>query len=200
MSEKNYLLFEFSQQIFDVISPEDQVREVALSHPMTIDFINVLTDTENIVDAIRFLAVAINRRQAIWWALVVNEKLNPSKDRENSVENTAWSLVRDWVYSPTEENRTAAYEIAETLDFQTAGSYAALAVFWSGGNILPPHAQEVLLPPPQLCASAVGASILLTCASGPAVDVSRRQREAVKIGLDVALGKTGLGADGERKQ
>jgi len=193
----DYLLFEHTQQIFAILAPEDPVSEIASSHPRTIDFINALSDNENVVDAIRFLAVAINRRQSIWWALVVNERFKTTKDRENLLENKAWSLVKEWVYSPTEANRVAAYGVAEALDFQTAGSYAALAVFWSGGNILPPHAPEVLLPPPQLCCSAVGASILLTCASGPAIDAPGRQREAVKIGLGIAAGNTGLNSGGD---
>jgi hypothetical protein len=198
MSERkaDYLLFDLSQQIFDIIAPEESVRQISFSHPRTTDFINALADNENVVDAIRFLAVAINKRQSIWWALVVNERFEATKDQVNPVELKAWSLVREWVYSPTEANRVAAYEAAEALDFQTAGSYAALAVFWSGGNILPPHAQEILLPPPQLCCSAVGASILLTCADGPATDTPGRQREAVKIGLGIASGNTGLGSGG----
>lgn len=189
-------MLEYAKQLFDVIKPEDEVRAAAASHPLTIDFINRLVEDGAVVDAIRYLAVAITKRQAIWWSVATHTKLKDLGASINPQEDAAWSLVREWVYSPTEEIRTKALKTAEDLEFQTPGAYAALAVFWSGGSMLPPETGEMLLPPPQLSGTAVGASILLICASGKPNETIRRQNEAIAIGLDIARGGNGLERNG----
>ena len=193
MSEKKeaQLRLDTAEQLLMIIPAEEGVREHVSAGLSTTDFITQLISADLLIDAIRYLAIALPRREAIWWALATHRTL--SIDQENSPpEIKAWELVEDWVYNPTEENRAQAQGIAETLDYLTPGSYGAMAVFWSGGSMVPAATGQIVPPGANLTGTAVGASVIMTCAKGDPQKLSTRQKTALEIGLDVAYGGNGL--------
>jgi hypothetical protein len=187
------LRIETAAQLFLIIKPEDGVLKVATPEMLTVDLINALVEEKFLSEAIRYLAIALHRREAIWWACVTHRNLSLKIDDTN--EQKAWELVEEWVYNPTEENRQKTYSIAESLDFATPGSYGAMGVFWSGGSMAPPEAGLIVPPSPNLTGTAVGASILMTCAKGEPQKVTNRLKTALEIGLDVAYGGNGVSRD-----
>ena len=157
----------------------------------TLDLIEALTKQQLFVDAIRYLALALPKRESIWWTIAVNKKVSP-QNIDDIKEQKAWKLVEEWVYDPTENNRAGAYALAEALEFETPGSYAAMAVYWSGGSLTPAESGQIVPPGPGLSGTAVGASVLMTCAQGEPQTIGIRHQYALKIGLNVARGGNGL--------
>jgi len=185
------LRLETADELFLIIPPEEEVSELATPNMSTIDFINKLIFTNLLNEAIRYLAIALPRREAIWWASATNRLLQKN-DKMAERDKAAWKLVEDWVYNPSEEIRAEALKIAEGLGFETPGSYGAMGVFWSGGSMVPPETGQFVPPPATLTGSAIGASVIMNCALGDPQHLSTRQRSALEIGLDVAYGGNGL--------
>src|SRR5262249_38758328 len=66
-------------------------------------------------DAIRFLAHALPKREAIWWAYrCVEPLLRPDP---SSAAGSALGRVQAWVIDPTDDHRRAALPAAEAADF-----------------------------------------------------------------------------------
>jgi hypothetical protein len=87
-------------------------------------------------------------------------------------------------------------EAAESGNFEGAAAYAALAAFWSGGSMAPENMPEAL-PDPKLGPIGVGASVLLSIASGDAAQQNTRFEKAIERGVDIANGGNGR-LDGDR--
>jgi hypothetical protein len=185
------LRFEMAEQLFSIIKPSDEISSACTASMSTINFLNMLSQKKLLVDAIRYLAIALPRREAIWWACATRRRFFTFNNNDLN-EQKAWDLVEDWVYNPIEEHRLKSHAIAEELEFKTPGAYGAMSVFWSGGNIAPAGAGQVIPPGPNLTGTAVGASILLMCAKGNPQGAEERQQAALDIGLDVAYGGNGL--------
>src|SRR5690348_16879504 len=75
------------------------------------EFIDLLCAEGLWADAIRFLAHALPKREAVWWACVAARAAlaDDAPARQVAVIEAAEA----WVYQPTEENRRAAMEKAE---------------------------------------------------------------------------------------
>jgi hypothetical protein len=153
------------------------------------NFIAQLADAGLFSEALRYLAIALPRREAVWWACMAGKTLLPAE--LPAAELTAWRAAETWVYKPTEQHRRAADAPAEALRFGSAGAYAALGVFWSGGSLAPPETNVVVPPGDGLTGSAVGASVLLCCVPGPAKSIPDRQARALLIGANIGNGGDG---------
>ena len=185
------LRFDSAEQLLLLLKPEGEVKKASTPDMSTLDLIEALTKQQLFVDAIRYLALALPKRESIWWTIAVNKKVSP-QNIDDIKEQKAWKLVEEWVYDPTENNRAGAYALAEALEFETPGSYAAMAVYWSGGSLTPAESGQIVPPGPGLSGTAVGASVLMTCAQGEPQTIGIRHQYALKIGLNVARGGNGL--------
>ena len=196
MNDKSEALLRFdtAEQLFTIIKPEAEISKLMAPGMSTINFLNTLAQKDLLPEAIRYLAIALPRREAIWWACATHRTLGPDQ-LDDIKEQDAWRIVEEWVYNPTEDTRNQTYAIADTLGYQTPGAYGAMAVFWSGGSIAPPESGQIVPPGPGLTGTAVGASILMTCSKGEPKRAIERQKEALRIGLDVAYGGNGLQQD-----
>src|SRR5215813_9252935 len=104
-------------------------------------FLELLIEKGHLLDAIRLLAFALPKREAVWWAcLCAREVLAPDAPPELG---DAIMAAEAWVYKPTEENRRAAMEKAERAGFDKPASWTAVGAFWSGGSLSPPNAPVV---------------------------------------------------------
>lgn len=190
------LRFDSAEQLFLLLKPEGEVKKASKPDMSTLHLIEALTQQQLFVDAIRYLALALPKRESIWWTVAVNKKVSP-ENISDIKEQEAWNLVEEWVYDPTEKNRVGAFSLAEALEFETPGSYAAMAVYWSGGSLTPAESGQIVPPGPTLSGTAVGASILMTCAQGEPQATGLRHQYALKIGLNVARGGNGLSEESQ---
>lgn len=138
-------------------------------------FLARLLERGLLVDAIRFKAQTLPKRQAIWWALNC-VRMMPDHSRKQEQNQQALSAVEVWLADPTEANRRNAEAAARTLNYETPAAWTAMTVFWSGGSLAPPDT-EAVPPAEHLTAMAASAALLMAAASGPAIEVSERHRQ-----------------------
>jgi hypothetical protein len=156
-------------------------------------YLALLVDARLVGDAVRFLAFTLPIREGVWWACVVahSNLAEPTATQSLALERTA-----NWVYEPNDTNRRSCMEAAESSNLEGAPAYAALAAFWSGGSMAPENMPEAL-PDPKLGPIGVGASVLLSIASGDAAHQNTRFEKAIERGVDIANGGNGR-LDGDR--
>jgi len=122
------------------------------------EYMDALIEQKQFPDAVRFLAHALPKREAVWWAWVCA--------RRASGQNAAPAIKRSleatekWLVQPNEENRRRAMKIAQEAQLESPAGCAGLAAFVSGGSLAPPEAPQVS-PGENLTAKAVAGAILL---------------------------------------
>lgn len=181
--------FPLAEHLCTLLEPSEEAAAVLVPGMSASDLILTLARQGLVIDAIRYLAVGLPRREAVWWACACRRRF--LTDPLPAAEEAAWAAAEGWVYEPTEPRRRAAFAPAEALKHQTAGAYAALGVFWSGGSLAPPEVSIVIPPADSLTGSAVAASVILCCVPGAAKTISARHEAAFQIGCDIANGGSG---------
>ncbi|GAB3792480.1 DUF6931 family protein [Dyella agri] len=116
-----------------------------------------LLDAGEAQDALKLLARLLPKRYAVAWLCQC------ARDQPLELEDKAGaSLAEKWVREPTESNRRAAYEFANSGGYKSLGAWMAAAAGWSGGS-LAPAAQETPAPPPEhltACATVAAANLM----------------------------------------
>lgn len=134
-------------------------------------------------DAIRFIAHALPRREAVWWAWVCARKVAGAEPKP--AIKAALDATERWIVQPTEEHRRQALHFGEAADFGTPAGCAALAAFMSAGSLAPPSAPPV--PPDEfMTAKAVAGSVTLAAVTVEPERAVEKFNEFVKVGLEVA--------------
>jgi hypothetical protein len=136
-------------------------------------------------DAIRFLAAALPKREAVGWGgLCVKDAITKPFE---PVAAKALAAAEAWVKDPSEANRRNAESAAETAGYGTATGCLAAAAFWSGGSLTPPHLAPVP-PKDELTGTAVVGAILLASAVAPN-GPGPAKTKFLAIGGDIASGR-----------
>lgn len=142
-----------------------------------------LLERELHADAIRFIAHALPRREAVWWAWVCARKVAGAEPAP--AIKAALDATERWIVQPTEEHRRQALHFGEAADFGTPAGCAALAAFMSAGSLAPPGAPAV--PPDEfMTAKAVAGSVTLAAVTVEPERAAERFVEFAKVGLEVA--------------
>ncbi len=175
--------------IGQMIELEDEARNLLKDSQTPGAYIQLLQDNKMYPDAIRFLAMALPKREAVWWACVAARTMLPKEGAPQEVATL--SAAEAWVYQPTEENRRQAMDYAEAAEFKTASSWSAVAAFWSAGSMAPPEA-PVIPPAPDLTAKAVTGAVLLAVASADPEELDPSYKRMLGIGLNIAEGGKGI--------
>ena len=157
-------------------------------NPTSALFIHQLVEQRLYPDAVRFLAHALPKREATWWACLCAR--NSLTDNAPANEIKAIELAEAWVYKPTEENRKLTLPAAEATGFKTAASWAAVAAFWSGDNISP-VTQAIVPPDEKLFSKAVVGAVMLAAAQGEASKVNDNYQLFLQQGINIAGGGDG---------
>jgi len=149
-------------------------------------FFDVLVENKLFAEATRFLAHALPKREAVWWAAVciraaIGDLLSP-KDTE------ALKAAEHWVLAPTEENRVAAMPPAEATGFDTAAGWAAGGAFWSGGSLLP-AGMAIVPPKDSLTAQGVAVAVTLSAIATGLAKQPATYAASMELGRQVADGK-----------
>ncbi len=148
-------------------------------------FLDRLLEAGLLADAVSFLAHALPKREAVWWACL--SVRTPGAGAATDGDRKLLEIAEAWVESPDEETRVAALEAAEQSGYETAASWAAAAAAWSGGS-LAPAGLEAVPPGETLTAKAVTAAVMLAAAAGEPLEVEPRQREFLACAREVAGG------------
>lgn len=115
--------------------------------------------------ALRYLAVALPRYEAVAWAAhIINE--GTAQVPIAPLERQALDRVLRWVDEPTDDYRQAAQEAASRARSGSAERLLGDALFMSGGSIAPTDLPAVI-PPSDVCGQLAAAAVLVACHRGP---------------------------------
>ena len=154
-------------------------------------FLDKLVEEDLLQEANCFLAHALPKREAVWWACLCAR--DATADGDETSKNLV-TLAETWVRKPTDENRRSAMTAAEEAGFDSPASWAAAAAFWSGESLAPPDLPPVA-PSDELTGTAVAAAGLLAAYSGDPLMAPEQFRRFLDKGIDVAEGGAGRGGE-----
>ncbi|MEE2730413.1 MAG: hypothetical protein VYA55_06290 [Pseudomonadota bacterium] len=152
------------------------------------DFIDQLVQSNFYFDAVKFLAHALPKREAIWWACMAVKKTLPAD--APAPQQAALNAAEQWAIQPTEENRQLAKAWSEKTQNKSAPSWAATAAFWSGGSMAKPGEPDMPAPP-YLYAHAVAGAISMAAFSPDPENAAEQFQLFIRQALDLAAGGRG---------
>jgi len=139
-------------------------------------------------DAVKTIAHALPRREAVWWACMcaraVPDPALPAAD------SAALEAAEAWVRRPDEPARRAAAAAAERTKFATPEAWAAMGAFWSGGS-MSPEGQPVVPPPEHLTGTAVAGAVMLAAVRHLPEKRNHRLERFLASARDIAGGGAG---------
>jgi hypothetical protein len=139
-------------------------------------------------EAVRVVAHALPKREAVWWACMCAAHTEPSVTSDT--DRDARGAAEQWVRRPSEATRRAAMASAKAAAFKSAEAWAAIAAFWSGGSIAEPNKAEVE-PAPHLTGTAVSGSVALASIRGNPERRTFRLRRFLESAHNIAAGGPG---------
>ena len=167
---------------------DEEAKSLLQDDAVPAQYLQQLIEKELYPDAARFLANALPKREATWWACLCAR--NALNNQPSDADLKAIELAEAWVYKPTEENRKPIMPAAETTEFKTPAGWAAVAAFWSGGNMSP--VEGTVVPPPEdLTAKAVIGAVMLAAVRDGPEKVKTNYQLFLRQGIDIAGGGDG---------
>jgi len=147
-----------------------------------------LAEAGRMPDALRLVAHALPKREAVWWACMCARAVPiaeaPSCDAE------ALAAAETWVRKPDETARRATMEVAQRGGFRSPEAWAAVAAFWSGGSMAP-EGQPVVPPADHLTGVAVAGAIILAATRVTPERAEDRFLRFLQSARDIAGGGAG---------
>ena len=111
-------------QICSVAALGDAARALLREHQAPQEYLSQLMEKGHFEDAVRFLAHALPKREAVWWAWVCARR---AADAEPPPKvKASLDATEKWIAQPNDENRRAAMSAAEAADVATAAGCAAV--------------------------------------------------------------------------
>jgi hypothetical protein len=153
-----------------------------LDHPA------VLARDENPNPAIIFAALALPKRESVWWGCLALRGMGLSDESTRE----GLRLAEAWVRHPEEEERRAAGEFAESEYFEGPGAWIAFAAFTTSGSLAPAGLQAVP-PSPEISGKCAAMAVMLATAEEDALARIANLRAAIDSARDFATGGDGTG-------
>lgn len=147
-----------------------------------------LVAADRMPDALRLIAHALPKREAVWWACMCARAV-PALE-PNPLDAEALTAAELWVRRSDDATRRATMEPAQKGGFRSAESWAAVGAFWSGGNISADGLPEVE-PAPNLTGVAVVGAILLAAMRHAPERAPQRFKRFIASARDIAAGGAG---------
>jgi hypothetical protein len=149
-------------------------------HPL--DFVALLMEKTLYPDAVRFIAHALPKREAVWWGWVCARRA--AGDNPQPKIKAALEATEKWIAQPSEDNRRGAMAAAQKAELGTAAGCAGLAAFFSGGSLAPPEAPVV--PPGEfLSAKAVSGAVIFAAVAKEPERAPEKFKSFVAQGVEV---------------
>jgi hypothetical protein len=149
-------------------------------HPL--DFVALLMEKALYPDAVRFIAHALPKREAVWWGWVCARRA--AGDNPQPKIKAALDATEKWIAQPSEDNRRGAMAAAQKAELGTAAGCAGLAAFFSGGSLAPPEAPVV--PPGEfLSAKAVSGAVIFAAVAKEPERAPEKFKSFVAQGVEV---------------
>jgi hypothetical protein len=148
-------------------------------------FLDLLLQHQQFVDAVRLLAHGLPKPEAVWWACLCGR----SAAGANPPPKVAAALLatEKWLANQNEDHRRAAQAAADAAELGTPAGCAAMAAFWSGGSLAPPDAAAV--PPGEnLTAQGVAGAVMLAAVQTEPATAPEKFRRFCELGIEVANG------------
>ena len=143
-------------------------------------FLELLIGKELFLDAIRFLAYALPKREAVGWGcLCVRHSLGTQDALKISEVHVA---AERWVSNPDEENRRAAKIAVDKEGLESPSACLALAAFFSGGSIAPANLQPVA-PPDHITPQVVAGAIIVSAVKNQPEKAPEKYRVFLQKGM-----------------
>ncbi len=147
------------------------------------EVVDLLAGRQLFVDAVRFLAFALPKREAVWWACLCARAAGPSAPAALA----ALEAAERWAARPTDEHRRTCLAAAEAADFGTPAGCAAVAAFWSEGSLAPPG-QPAVPPKDDLTPGAVANAVILAAVAREPQNAPETFARFLALGGAVAAG------------
>lgn len=146
-------------------------------------YVELLIERVHFIDAVRFLAHALPKREAVWWAWVSAKRAVPEQPAPEI--QAVLEATEQWIKEPTDQHRRAAMARAEAADFSTPAGCAGLAAFFSGDSLAPPDVDPV--PPGEyMAAQAIAGAIVLAAVSQEPEKADEKLKASIEQGMVVA--------------
>lgn len=171
---------------FELTDDAAEFAENAQLPPL--EFIKQLVQKNLFLDAVKFLAHALPKREAIWWACLAVKKTLP--ESAPAPQLAALNAAEQWAIAPSEDKRLLARAWSEKTGQKSAASWAATAAFWSGGTLSKPGEPD-MMPPPYLYAHAVSGAISMAAFELNKDNAAEPFKLFIRQGLDLAAGGRG---------
>jgi hypothetical protein len=139
-------------------------------------------------EAVRLVAHARPKREAVWWACMCAAGVpDPAL---SAADTAARAAAEAWVRRPADEPlRRAAWDAAQKTAFSTPEAWAAVGAFWSGGS-MSPEGQPVVPPAEHLTGVAVSGAVVMAVRGRPERADARLDR-FLAAARDIAAGGAG---------
>jgi hypothetical protein len=152
------------------------------------DYLQELVAAGKLNEAVHFLAYALPKREAVWWACLCARAAGGAN--VSPPVKTALEAAEAWVYKPTDDNRRACMTNAQTTKFDAPGAWAAVAAFWSGGS-MGPGDHPPIVPAPHLTGVAVVGAVTLAAVQTEPKLADQKRRRYIEMAIDIANGGSG---------
>jgi hypothetical protein len=162
---------------------DEESRKLLREHVRPAEFLDALIAKELWIDACRFLAMAMPKREAIWWAIQC-AKLGPELPPDGA---EAVQAAEKWLLEKNEANRRACQGLSEKAGIGTPAGLAALAVFTSGGSIVAPDLPAVLAPD-HITGTVVGNAAIMAALLPTPVEANEKFPKLLALGVEIAKG------------
>ncbi len=137
-------------------------------------------------DAVQFLAHALPKREAVWWAcLCVGQVLGPEPSPDAVA---ALDAAKAWAIDPSDEKRRATFPAAEAADIGTPAGCTAAAAYFSGGSLAPANLPAVA-PAAHITADLVASALTLAAVIKEPEKAAEKSAASLQTGLEVASGR-----------
>jgi hypothetical protein len=148
------------------------------------DYVSLLMSKKLYADAVRFVAHALPKREAVWWGWVCAKRAagaDPPPKIKASLEAT-----EKWIAQPDDESGRTAMAAAKEAKTTTAAGCAGMAAFFSGSSLGPSHVPPI--PPGEfLTAKAVSGAVIYSAVGKDPVNAPDRFQNFVSQGVEVAV-------------
>jgi len=165
MNEWGMVEWSRARQITNVMGIRDKDPSAPAPTVTPPQYFASLVADERQADAIRFLAHALPRYEAIQWAARAMTALKPNSERDIE-EVRAFDLAHQWLRDPAEPLRRACQAQVAQMEDASAEKFLLQAIFMSGGSITPEDLPPVH-PAPDITAKMVAGAVLLTALTTP---------------------------------